>query len=117
MDLTVVSSASDGIKKICECHRLVDPLLTKQLDRPQSSAAGLSNNCARLEMTARLLTANPQQTFDHMCYRHLRMLGTHWGLQTGSVKATELKRRFLVLWGARFDLNALRVDDATFEWF
>ena len=69
------------------CSRVVNGMagvLTQQLDRLVSRAAGQSSDGARLQLTS-ALRANPAGNFEHLCYHHARMLGTHWGLQTNSI--------------------------------
>ena len=115
--LTTEFSANYAATKECHCVTQVERVLKERLDRSGPAAAGTSTDGSRLELIARLLTVNPEQNFDHLCYNHAQMLASHCGLQTGSIKGEELRSRLLVLWNNRSDLGALKTGTETFKWF
>ncbi|MCJ1470831.1 hypothetical protein MMC07_009478, partial [Pseudocyphellaria aurata] len=104
-------------KRLCTCDVSVDTLLTEQLDRPPRRTAGEKSDSTRLQFTLALLGGNSINSPDLLCYRHARILTSHWGLQTGALDEKELKRRLSCLWHTQGDLHTLQTSTGTYSWF
>ena len=106
-------------RKDCTCWNVADAL-KRQLEQRSSKAASMQTNEQCLAMLKSILSHSrkrEEKNLDHVCYAHLVLLGSHFGLQTNGLNRTRIKERLLTAFEAGGNLDTFKMDKKTSSWF
>ena len=66
-------------------------------------------------MNMRLLTR--MMAFEHVCYRHGKMMASHLGLSTKRTLEAEIFKRLSHVYERRLEIGKLKTEEETYRWF
>lgn len=98
----------------CKCRKLPQDFL-KRISRRNAKSAGLDSH-GGLMKTLKVLV-KPGISLDHVCYKHLKDYGAHFGLQVKFLKADMLRHRLGQSWEHRQDLDAFKTSAVSKLWW
>ena len=101
----------------CGCVDVNKHALSR-IDRISKTEGGLNTDLGCVEVLGILLKRNKGSlTLSHVCYRHLVKLGGKCGLRVNTLKKPILESRLRAVFNSRADLDSLKIDPKSYEWF
>ena len=109
-----VKSTTKSKPSKCRCRKLSHPFL-KRLSRKNIKSAGLDSEQRRIAALGEMVKHG--EGLEHVCFKHLKDFGAHFGLQVKALNATKLRYRLGAAWQQRRDLDSFKVNSITKNWW